>query len=159
VHRISHPLALVFVVLLAGAGAGHAARRISGPARVIDGDSLVVDGFEIRLAGMDAFEWDQTCGPRRWPCGRAARNRLARAIKGKTVTCRPMGRSYDRIVALCWPAGGSDLGGLLVGLGLAVNDPRYPPDYSAQESLARRSGLGVWPGGFVAPWLWRQKRN
>jgi len=65
--------------------------------RVIDGDTFVVNrrigGTNlVRLAGVDAPERYQFGG-------RAATNKLRGMIGGKTVTVKPVGRSYGRVVA------------------------------------------------------------
>ena len=63
------PIGMALMILaLAGMSACHPtapqkkAITISGTARVIDGDSLVVSGQEVRIYGIDAFEYNQTCG-------------------------------------------------------------------------------------------------
>ena len=48
---------------------------VVGQAWIVDGDSLRLAGRSIRLDGIDAPEWDQTCldaGGQTWRCGRAA---------------------------------------------------------------------------------------
>src|SRR5438876_2373798 len=76
------------MALLAGLGlAGLAAtglitqRRapdIVGPAQVIDGDSIRVAGIEIRLYGIDAPEFRQTCMRAGHPWAWGARRRASR---------------------------------------------------------------------------------
>ncbi len=62
-------------------------------ARAIDGDTIrCANGRKIRLKNVDAPELNE-------PGGRAARDRLARAINGRTFRYRPEGRSYDRDIA------------------------------------------------------------
>ncbi len=65
--------------------------------RVLDGDTFQtyrkVNGSNyVRLAGVNAPEKYQFGG-------REATARLKRQIQGKTVTIRPVGRSYSRVVA------------------------------------------------------------
>src|SRR5712671_6067527 len=76
---------------------------ITGPAWVVDGDSIRMAGVSIRLEGIDAPEWDQTCrdpGGRTWLCGRAASNQLRERTRGQTLTCLPRARDrYGRVVA------------------------------------------------------------
>lgn len=131
-----------------------AGAAIEGAARAIDGDSLMVAGVEIRLAGMDAFEWNQNCGD--FACGAAATARLRSAIAGEVVSCIARGRSYDRTVAVC-RAGGRDLGAALVAAGLALDSPRYGPDYGAAEAAAAKARRGAWAHRFMKPWDWRRR--
>jgi endonuclease YncB( thermonuclease family) len=51
--------AAVFAGLISLSAA--AAQTFSGYARSIDGDSLYVGETEVRLFGIDAPEWSQTC--------------------------------------------------------------------------------------------------
>jgi len=65
--------------------------------KVVDGDTFQtyrkVNGSNyIRIAGRNAPEKYQFGGSR-------ATQRLKRQIQGKTVTLRPVGRSYGRVVA------------------------------------------------------------
>lgn len=56
----------LFVLLLLGAG--NAAAEV----RAVDGDSLVAEGRRVRLLGIDAPEYAQTCGDARgcdYPAG------------------------------------------------------------------------------------------
>ena len=52
-------------------------------------------------------------------------------------------------------ADGKDLGAALVKAGLAVNDPRYSPNYAAEEKEAKEDGRGIHSGRYLAPWDWR----
>jgi len=65
--------------------------------KIIDGDTFIVgrkigNTNKVRLAGINA--------PERHQFGeKKATNRLRGMIGGKTVTIKPVGRSFDRIVA------------------------------------------------------------
>jgi endonuclease YncB( thermonuclease family) len=54
-------LALAGAISVAVIGSLGAAETPTGPAQVIDADSIVVEGRELRIAGIDTPEWDQTC--------------------------------------------------------------------------------------------------
>ncbi len=126
--------------------------------RVVDGDTVDINGTRHRLAGIDAPERHQTCidadgAP--WACGRAASERVKELIGSGPVACSSSGGDiYGRSVSSC-SAGGADLGQVLVRAGLALNDSRYGPDYSAAEDEARESKAGMHAGRFIPPWSWR----
>ncbi|MDX5357245.1 MAG: thermonuclease family protein, partial [Rhodobacterales bacterium] len=110
---------------------------------------------------IDAPEARQTCtregAPRR--CGQAAAVALSDRIGRRPVRCEQTDIDrYRRIVARC-SVGGVDLGGWLVGQGLAVAYRRYGRDYVAAEAEARESRRGLWAGDFVMPWDWRASRS
>jgi endonuclease YncB( thermonuclease family) len=127
-----------------------------GIATVIDGDTLRVDGVKIRLAGIDAPEWDQTCG--QTACGKDATDALRALVAGRIVICTPNGGvTYDRIVAACRTADQRDLGESLVIAGMAMDDPRYIPDYAALTAMAADSRTGMWAEEVQPGWEWRAR--
>lgn len=153
-------LAFTLLVLGAAALAGayapllREAQTQRGAARVADGDSLVVDGARIRLKGMDAPELAQTCtrGGAIYPCGREARDVLARLVDGHAVSCESRERDrYERALATC-VAGGVELNRAMVEAGWAVSHG----DYREAEAAARRAKRGLWAGSFERPQDWRR---
>ena len=73
--------------------------------RVHDGDTFTcASGARIRLQAIDAPEIG-ACRGHGGRCvsgdGYASRDALRQLALGQTALCRPSGRSYDRIVALC----------------------------------------------------------
>lgn len=129
-------------------------RTLEGRVTVNDGDSLTIGAERIRLRGIDAPEYGQTC--RRngadYPCGRRALDSLATLIGGMPVSCSGWERDkYDRLLADCM-AGGRDLNRGQVEAGWAV---AYG-DYGAEEAVARRNGAGLWAGSFDRPRDWRE---
>ena len=68
-------------------------RKISGDAIVNDGDSITLKGERIRLRGIDAPEYNQTClkdgAP--YPCGRRSRQALAELAKARADRMRRVG--------------------------------------------------------------------
>lgn len=125
--------------------------------RVTDGDTIEIAGQRIRLTGLDAPEWDQTCGTSSggiWDCGLAAATRMRELARGRVLTCMPEGHDrYARLLALCRD-GETDVAEALVGEGLAVSTGRY----GAAESAARAARRGLWQGDFVAPAQWRASK-
>ena len=127
---------------------------VSGAARAGDGDSFRLGDDRVRLLGLDAPELTQDCTTtegRTWPCGRAARDRMAELLAQGAVDCRPEDTDqYGRLLATCMVAG-RDLGGIMVGEGLAVSAGRY----WTEEASARDDRLGIWAGNFEASRTWR----
>jgi endonuclease YncB( thermonuclease family) len=151
-----------FLLLCAAVIAGFAAvawvierqtATIAGRARVIDGDSLRIADTEIRLFGIDAPEYGQTClrAGRPWRCGLDATEALRAAVRNKEIVCRPRDRDrYGRTVAVCH-AGELDLAAAMVKGGFAVSEAAYDAD----EREARDAGRGVWSSSFDHPAKWR----
>lgn len=134
-----------------------AVEEIAGRARVLDGDSLVVKGTEIRLYGIDAPEYRQTCerGGERWPCGVEAAQALRTMASGREVSCRAREQDrYGRTVAVCHAAG-LDLGNAMVRGGYAIAYGAYERD----EQEARRARRGIWSSSFEPPAAFRARHR
>jgi endonuclease YncB( thermonuclease family) len=148
-------------VLIVGAAAAVSwyrerhATSINGRVRVIDGDSLAVAGVEVRLFGIDAPEYHQTCSREngRWNCGIDAARALRGMIAGREVSCAPRDRDrYGRVVAVC-RAGELDLGAAMIRGGFAVSYGAYEAD----EREARAARRGIWASRFDNPAVWRAR--
>lgn len=87
--------------------------------------------IRIRLSGIAAREMDGTCQPGH-PCpaasAEAARDSLRRLAMGQQLTCRFVGRSYDRVVAWCSRPDGIDLSCAQIRAGVALRWPRHDPE-------------------------------
>ena len=130
---------------------------LEGHAIVNDGDTITLGAERIRLRGMDAPEYGQTCrrDGANYACGRRARDSLSTLIGGRPVSCSGWERDkYDRLLATCM-AGGRDLNRGQVEAGWAV---AYG-DYRAEEDAARRKGVGLWAGSFERPRQWREMHS
>lgn len=134
--------------------------RLSGPAKIHDGDTLSIGQQRIRLFGIDAPEYGQTCKDADgadWPCGRDAARHLRDLTAGQTVACKVMDHDrYERVVARCF-VGHADLGATLVGQGYAIAFRRYASDYVRHERQARRARRGLWAGSFEQPEAYRDE--
>ena len=133
---------------------------IRGRAEAIDGDSLRLRGVEVRLHGIDAPEYRQTCrdsAGRNYACGKRAAAHLRKLLRGREITChRVTTDRYNRMVARCATADGEDIGQRMVRDGWAVAFVRYSRAYVSDERAARLARRGIWRGRFVPPALWRQ---
>jgi endonuclease YncB( thermonuclease family) len=132
-------------------------RQATGVVTVNDGDTLTLNGEKIRLRGIDAPEYNQTClrGGEEYPCGRRSRDALGKLIAGRAVTCAGWERDrYGRLLGNC-SAGKEDLNEAQVASGWAV---AYG-DYFEREDEARARRLGLWAGEFERPRDWRQSHG
>ncbi|WP_086740847.1 thermonuclease family protein [Erythrobacter colymbi] len=130
-----------------------AANVIEGKAEVIDGDSLRVAGTEVRLFGVDAPEYAQTCfdNGATVPCGAMAKDALEGLIGGGVLVCVSHETdAYGRAVARCRTSG-VDVGDALVSSGWATAFRRYSDEYVAAEARARASSAGIWQWDFQSP--------
>ncbi|RQP08077.1 MAG: thermonuclease family protein [Paracoccus sp. BP8] len=134
---------------------------IVGRAAVVDGDTLKIGPVAIRIHGIDAPEQGQQCsksGGRKWNCGEVATEAMAEMVRDQVVECVPLDiDAYRRIVARCHAAG-MDLGGEIVGRGLAWAYLRYSDDYADAERMARAAGRGVWQSESLPAWEYRADR-
>ena len=135
--------------------------RQIGSVHVVDGDSVKAGGEPIRLIGIDAPELRQTCRDaqgRGWPCGRAARTRLAELVSKGDVVCAPQGKDrYGRTLAVCSAGNIPDVGEVLVREGYAVNFALSSSGYPAAERDAESARRGLWQGEFERPQDWRRR--
>jgi len=128
-------------------------RKAEGAPIVNDGDSITLGAERIRMRGIDAPEYSQTCRKdgADYPCGKLARQSLVRLIASRPVTCSGWQRDrYGRLLGDC-KAGGIDLNRAQVEAGWAVS---YG-DFETEEAGARAGKAGIWAGTFDEPQDWR----
>lgn len=147
-------IVILGVLALVAAALDRPPPPVAGLGRASDGDSFRLGADRIRLLGLDAPELAQDCTAadgRNWPCGRAARDRMASLLAAGPADCRPEDiDQYQRLLATCTVAG-HDLGATMVSEGMAVSAGRY----WSEEAAARSDRLGIWAGDFDAPRDWR----
>ena len=125
--------------------------------KAVDGDSLVQGERRIRLDGIDAPEFTQTCfDPKKqeYACGLTSVQYLEQLIEGKTVRCDclPYKDKYKREICECY-ADGVSLNQAMVAAGNAVT---YRSEkYQSDEKSAQSSKKGIWQGKFMRPALYR----
>jgi endonuclease YncB( thermonuclease family) len=128
--------------------------KVVGIPILVDGDSLRVGGERIRLKGIDAPEYRQTCrkAGEDYPCGHLASQALQKMIGGKEISCKGSDRDrYGRLLAVC-RVNDENLNLRMVRAGWAV---AYG-DYRHEEREARQEKLGLWAGTFEEPRQWRR---
>ncbi|HEV7328655.1 MAG TPA: thermonuclease family protein [Bosea sp. (in: a-proteobacteria)] len=159
-RSVDFVVALGFLLLLAIAGAVlqyrlGPSRSLAGAAEAIDGDSLRLLGEELRLEGIDAPEYRQSCRDRNGSevaCGRQARRALAAMLALGTISCTvSRADRYGRGLARC-QQGDAEINAALVRQGNAVSYGAY----QAEEAEAKAAGRGLWALSFERPEEWRR---
>lgn len=113
-----------------------------GQVAVVGGDTLRLAGKVIRLAGVDAPGFGDTCGAG-GDCGGAATSALAGLVRDRRVECHlsghdRMGRPYGSC-----DANGTDLSSAIVASGWA-RAQQDRPALADLELRARKQGAGLW---------------
>ncbi|HUC67025.1 MAG TPA: hypothetical protein VMA53_16410 [Stellaceae bacterium] len=125
-------------------------QTVRGVAQLGELLSLSVGGHSLPLFGVrlpaigDRCSAERSGTPR--ACTEVARAALATRLgTGGTVSCRiPPGQRDHRAAAICLDSRGVDLGGFLVGEGLALADRTQSYDYVGAEGVARSLHRGLW---------------
>jgi endonuclease YncB( thermonuclease family) len=128
-----------------------------GTAVIADGDSITLGATRIRLRGIDAPEYAQTCQKDGidYACGKRAREALAAMTAGRAVSCAGSQHDrYGRLLGNC-TAGGVDLNRAQVQAGWAVAYGAF----ESEETAARAAKVGIWAGTFERPQEWRQRHG
>jgi len=134
----------------------------TGSVQVVDGDSLRRGSTDIRLHGIDAPEYRQSCKDKHgaeYPCGKLAANALRSLVREGEVSCTSIETDrYGRAVAVC-RIGNLDINGEMVRLGWAVAYSRHSLSYVRLEAEARRAKRGIWAGRFESPEDYRARQR
>ncbi|CDX23666.1 Nuclease (SNase domain protein) [Mesorhizobium sp. SOD10] len=150
-------LVLGLLILIAARLDRFETRKEQGMAIVNDGDSITLGAERIRMRGIDAPEYQQTCrkAGADYPCGKLARQSLVRLIAGMPVSCSGWQRDrYGRLLGDC-RAGDTDLNRAQVQAGWAVAFG----DFETEEAVARAAKAGIWAGTFEEPQQWRDSHH
>lgn len=134
-----------------------AVEKVVGNPVLADGDSLRLGGERVRMKGIDAPEYDQTCikAGESYPCGRLAKQALQNMIAGKEMACKGWERDhYGRVLAIC-RIGDVNLNRRMVEEGWAV---AYG-EYHSEQHEARKQKRGMWAGTFQTPHQWRESHG
>jgi len=126
---------------------------------VLDGDSIEINNKRIRLFGIDAPEYEQTCtkDKKEYPCGKIAFKKLKEIIGSNDVNCLTQDiDKYKREVSICF-AGHTDINAKMVSSGWATAYRYYTKKYAREEDEAKSKKLGIWAGEFEQPYTYRKK--
>ncbi|HEX7107966.1 MAG TPA: thermonuclease family protein [Aestuariivirga sp.] len=134
----------------------------TGSVQVVDGDSLRRGETDIRLYGIDAPEYRQSCRDKQgteYSCGKQSANALRGLVKGQEVSCSSVETDrYGRAVAVC-KVGDFDINGEMVRLGWAVAYSRHSTSYLRAEAEAKKAKRGIWAGTFETPEDYRSRQR
>jgi endonuclease YncB( thermonuclease family) len=124
--------------------------------RIADGDSFSIGTRTLRLRGIDAPEYHQTCKNEvgaEWPCGRTARAALEKLLTQPGLVCEAEAHDrYARSLATCRTVQTADVAAAQVADGMAVSDEYYGSrSYGDEEDVARTEKRGIWQGMFILP--------
>jgi endonuclease YncB( thermonuclease family) len=130
----------------------------------VDGDSLRKGQTEIRLVGIDAPEYRQTCTDHsgvQYPCGKDAATALRTLVSSGEVNCESHDVDrYHRALSTC-RVKTQIINRELVRQGWAVAYAPHGPafDYVTDETEARRLKRGIWQGSFEQPSDYRKRQR
>jgi endonuclease YncB( thermonuclease family) len=145
---------LIFVAL------AHAASLSGEVTRYTDGDTLRIWDQKIRLLGVDAPEFSQSCkdgSGEEYSCGMNSLRYLKTIIGSREVRCEgDKTDRYGRLLATCY-VGEININKKLVEDGWAVAFVRYDDLYLPQEQDAKKHKRGIWRGAFQRPSEYRSK--
>lgn len=120
-----------------------------------DGDTITIlqnkQQIKVRLFGIDAPELKQ-------PYGKKSKQFLANLIAGKVVEVEENGKDrYKRTIGLIY-LNDKDINAQMVANGYAWAYRKFSKRYTAQESKAKKQGLGLWRDKEpIPPWKWRRR--
>lgn len=117
---------------------------------------MKVGGKEVRLVGIDAPEYSQTCFNEKnseYECGKKSRDFLIKLAGGKEVKCFYAEKDkYDRYLGKCF-VGEVSINEEILKNGMAViyNFAETEEKMTKLEAQAKEKKLGIWQGTFQLP--------
>ena len=133
-----------------------------GAMQVVDGDSLRRGDTDIRLHGIDAPEYRQSCRDKHdteYFCGKQAADALRGLVKGKDISCASVETDrYGRAVAVC-RVGELEINREMVRLGWAIAYSSHGTFYLGVEAEAKKAKRGIWAGSFERPEDYRLRQR
>ena len=142
---------MLFLVLAALSLLAHPAKVV----KISDGDTITIlqdkQQIKVRLFGIDAPELKQ-------PYGKKSKQFLANLIAGKVVEVEESGEDrYKRTIGTIY-LNDKDINAQMVENGYAWAYRKFSKKYTAQESRAKKQGLGLWRDKEpIPPWEWRKR--
>ena len=133
----------------------------TGNASAKDGDSLVLNGTEVRLHGIDAPEYNQTCRSPLgdYACGRDALKALRTMLSNRKINCKSLDTDrYGRAVSICRD-GPLEINREMVRQGWAVAYARHSIAYLRTQQEAKSAKRGIWQGSFEMPEAYRARNR
>ena len=130
--------------------------ELKGFAIITDGDSIKINNERIRLLGIDAPEYSQTCFNAKkieYNCGQISRNFLINLANNKEVTCYYAQKDiYNRFLAECF-IGEISINQEIIKNGMAViyNFKASDEIMENLETQAKINKIGIWQGAFQLP--------
>lgn len=133
------------------------AKADAAGAVVQDGDSLIIGERRIRLDGIDAPEFTQTCFDgqnKEYDCGKKSLHYLENLIANAEIKCSCLSEKdrYKREICECF-AGNVSLNKKMVAAGWAVT--YRDKTYLLAEQEAKQNKRGIWQGKFMRPAIYR----
>jgi endonuclease YncB( thermonuclease family) len=139
---------------------GLSAEVVEGRGTAVAGDVLRVREVIVRLNGIEAPLPSQRCvrpGNRRWKCGEASQEALARALRSGPVRCELRGRDEGgRALGTC-TVRGKDVAASLVREGAVFAAGGLLARYRDEERQAMAERAGLWQGEAERPSEYRAK--
>lgn len=137
-------------------------QAVTGRAVAVSGDALRVAKVTVRMSGIEAPAYAQTClseRGRRWRCGVVAKTALARLVRRRTVTCDLSGApdEHGHAAGRC-RLDEADIAAELVRGGHVFAKTGLFAAYRGQEDAARAAKAGIWRGKAERPSDYRAQK-
>ena len=126
------------------------------PIKIVDGDSLEIGKRRIRLMGIDAPEYNQTCKNEKqeiYSCGKTSMEYLEKLATKNDIRCKIHKQDkYKRDLCTCY-SGAEDINAQMIKSGNAI--VYLESSYHKEQAYAKKHRQGIWSGTFIHPRLFR----